>query len=235
MRLKAPAKRGISLLEILATMAVVAILGTIMVPVFQSSRNGARRSECVSNLRQISMGLFAYAGDHENQLPAPIKGGWSGGSQQDNMWGFKIWPYIYGSDADFQYPANSLTMGTPTYSVCLKNVFRCPETRIQAISVPNAAQPSPAKFSYGLNCNPIGSLWTEVGQAISLLAIGKPSQTAMVLESSYPALDNDAYFNYWGMIPHSKGCNALFYDGHIEQLAFENMPASPTDVFWSGR
>lgn len=235
MRLKLPAKNGFSLLEMLAATAVVAILGAILIPAFQSSRNAARRSECISNLRQVSMGLLAYAGDHDNQLPAAIKGGWDGGGQQTNFWGYQIWPYIYGSGADFQYPDNCLTFGTPTYPVCLKNVFRCPDTRLKAINTPNAAQPSPTRISYGLNCAPIGSLWTKIGQPIPLLAIGRPSQTAMVMESSAPGLDSDAYFNYWGMIPHSKGCNTLFYDGHIEQLAFGDIPTSPSNVFWSGR
>ncbi len=227
--------KGFTLLEILAGISIIAILAAILFPSLKSIRERTRRSECAANLRQISLGLFAYANDHDNKLPPAITGGWAGGSQQGNMWGYQIWSYIHDGGAAFLYPDNSLTFGTPTYAVCLKNVFRCPATRIKAINAPNAIQPSPPRYSYGLNCSPAGSVWSAVGQPLSLLAVDKPSQTAMVMESSFPVLDSDAYFNYWGMIPHAKGCNTLFYDGHIEHVDFENIPTSSSNTFWSGR
>jgi prepilin-type N-terminal cleavage/methylation domain-containing protein/prepilin-type processing-associated H-X9-DG protein len=60
---------GFTLMELLVVMAVVAILASLAVPVYQRVAQNGRATACVSNLRQISVGLGAYLADHNNVMP----------------------------------------------------------------------------------------------------------------------------------------------------------------------
>jgi len=61
--------RGVTLIEILVCMAFVAGLGALLVPVLTSTREEARRTVCVSNLRQIGMALLMYANANDSFFP----------------------------------------------------------------------------------------------------------------------------------------------------------------------
>lgn len=51
---------GFSLVELLATIAIVGLLVALLLPAIQSARESARRSQCLNNLRQYGVGLQAH-------------------------------------------------------------------------------------------------------------------------------------------------------------------------------
>ena len=53
---------GFSLVEILVTLAIIAMLMALILPAVQSSRQAARKIECQSNLRQIGLAVQQYLG-----------------------------------------------------------------------------------------------------------------------------------------------------------------------------
>ena len=63
-------RRGFTLIELLVVIAIIAILAAILFPVFASARESARRTTCVSNLRQLGMAAHMYAGDYDELFPA---------------------------------------------------------------------------------------------------------------------------------------------------------------------
>lgn len=61
--------RGFTLIEILVVVAILALLGALLFPVFSSARAKARETSCVSNLRQIGLGVALYARDFDDFYP----------------------------------------------------------------------------------------------------------------------------------------------------------------------
>jgi prepilin-type N-terminal cleavage/methylation domain-containing protein len=62
-------KRGFTLIELLVVIAIIAILAAILFPVFARAREAARKSTCISNLRQIGTSLMMYVQDYDEVYP----------------------------------------------------------------------------------------------------------------------------------------------------------------------
>ena len=61
---------GFTLTEMLITIAIISLLAAILFPVFSKTREKARRSSCLTNQKQIGLGLLQYLQDYDESLPA---------------------------------------------------------------------------------------------------------------------------------------------------------------------
>jgi len=93
------ATSGFTLIELLVVIAIIAILASILFPVFGRARENARRSSCMSNLKQIGLGVMQYTQDYDEKLPrqsygCPIAPGTGNGIPDCPRWMDVIFPYI---------------------------------------------------------------------------------------------------------------------------------------------
>lgn len=61
--------RGFTLIELLVVIAIIAILAAILFPVFARAREQARKTTCLSNLKQIGTGMMMYVQDYDETYP----------------------------------------------------------------------------------------------------------------------------------------------------------------------
>ena len=69
--------RAFTLLELLVSIAVIAVLAGLMLPALSYAKEKARRAQCIHNLKQVTLAMHEFASDHEVypwRLP-PMDGG----------------------------------------------------------------------------------------------------------------------------------------------------------------
>jgi len=99
--------RGFTLIELLVVIAIIAILAAILFPVFARARENARRASCMSNLKQIGLGVMQYIQDYDEHYPL-YRSNASANATPSNPYGWadEIQPYLKSTQI-FQCPSES--------------------------------------------------------------------------------------------------------------------------------
>jgi prepilin-type N-terminal cleavage/methylation domain-containing protein/prepilin-type processing-associated H-X9-DG protein len=88
-------KKAFTLIELLVVIAIIAILASILFPVFARARENARRASCQSNLKQIALGMFMYNQDYDEKLPGVNSNSTTVvSSTNPSGWGETLQPYL---------------------------------------------------------------------------------------------------------------------------------------------
>lgn len=61
--------RGFTLLELLVVVTIIAVLASLLLPIFGNAREKARQAVCIANQRQIAQYAMIWAQDHEESYP----------------------------------------------------------------------------------------------------------------------------------------------------------------------
>jgi prepilin-type N-terminal cleavage/methylation domain-containing protein/prepilin-type processing-associated H-X9-DG protein len=64
-----------TLVELLVVIAIIAILAALLLPSLAQGKQKAHQTQCISNLRQLALGIHMYADDNRDTLPGPM---WQG-------------------------------------------------------------------------------------------------------------------------------------------------------------
>jgi prepilin-type N-terminal cleavage/methylation domain-containing protein len=107
-------KRGFTLVELLVVIAIIAILAAILFPVFARARENARRASCLSNLKQMGVGIMMYTQDYDEIYPEMNTNG--------RAWMYNIQPYVQNYNV-FACPSSDQGYGGTTSYTFTQNGY----------------------------------------------------------------------------------------------------------------
>ncbi|RYX85496.1 DUF1559 domain-containing protein [bacterium] len=207
-------KSAFTLIELLVVIAIIAILAAILFPVFARARENARKASCMSNMKQLGLGLMQYTQDYDERFPCPGATNYNGefrnddGSAAKASWRQKIYPYVK-SVQIFICPSNiagganyPTDMGTP--------------------GIANAPYPAIGR-SYLINAN-LNSTAAGAGvYGMPIAQIQEVSTRIAVVDGSYRDWDATQFNPGWtpdlldrGYAPHLGMMATLYCDGHVK-------------------
>lgn len=204
---------GFTLIELLVVIAIIAILAAILFPVFARARENARRTSCMSNLKQIGTATMMYLQDYDETYPVEYWSANGPGSYRlpdgRTFRGYAPWPLQL-------YPYIKSTQ-----------VFVCPSTSLPAFAqgtewpyTDNGSDPyvnewgAPLPMSYGINS------WISYGErAIKLAEINLPAETYWVADINvnfpigFDGTEDGGIRgpNNFNRLRYSKGCAGIDY------------------------
>lgn len=238
-----PCRNGFTLIELLVVIAIIAILAAILFPVFAQARAQARKTSCISNMKQQGTAYAMYQQDYdesmllewadwETWIPSYYdatdspSGGWCNWG-----WDAKLQPYIKNRKL-FICPSDNFLLGTA-------NAW-------------GAGRWQGDDNSYGLNQEILFSWqWSPVDnqnrrKPHTMAYFGKPAMTILIGETknwhrvdyawggTYPWIENRDEMFMCDTLRHSDGADYTFMDGHAKWLRPDaTLQPSPDHNMWA--
>lgn len=202
-----PDRRGLTLIELLVTIAIVVLLAALVFPLVNSIRDAAAKVKCVSNFRNIYMATLAFSEDHDGKLP-PARGPATEADARftyNAFWWVYLAPYTVGP---LDRPLDSTGMISQQEAA----IYNCPVRLTLPITpYPNGT----ATVSYAMAVNGNYRLRTMDNKSKTLFLTEASSSTlykSVCKSSDIAVTDASRRLKRF----HNGALNVLFYDGHVE-------------------
>lgn len=221
--------RAFTLIELLVVIAIIAILAAILFPVFSQAKEAAKRTACLSNMRQMGTAFLMYETDYDDRLPdrRDLKSALPGGYMP-----WSTWPP---SDPRAGWAAVALQPYTKNDDIWIcpsaQGVFATTTQVRQAISsAPSAKQTTYWLWRFDRTDDPVplDNLWGKTDdQAVNDLIsannpqVGQPNGVAdveLAVDPYFPRTIPSTPPAVRGKAVHAGGRNRVFLDGHAKWL-----------------
>ncbi|MGV3616280.1 MAG: prepilin-type N-terminal cleavage/methylation domain-containing protein [Fimbriimonas sp.] len=214
-------RRAFTLIELLVVIAIIAILAAILFPVFAQAKEAAKKTQCISNIKQIGTAAMLYSGDYDdlvmpysvNAEPAPT--------------GRVYWWAYQASNADVPVDKGGLI-----YPYMKNNQIQdCPSAGMLPVGA------TQSKYAYGINFYYLHTDYTVPNPTtnrvyVSLTSADSPAETVFMADTGSINGSTGALFRGSQLaIPtrttsapnvhgrHARRANVSWLDGHASSMA----------------
>jgi prepilin-type N-terminal cleavage/methylation domain-containing protein/prepilin-type processing-associated H-X9-DG protein len=188
-----------TLTELLLVIAILTILAAVLMPVFAAAREAARRTTCLSNLRQLVVAHHLYVQDYDDTLPA-----WS----LPGPGGLITWPILF---RDYLQEPRILRQG-----------FVAPAYMIQSHCLADYALLSWGPWGDGTAADPHwrwpGSIWLtgEPSRPMRLAEVRRPAETPQFADG-FTCIEGTGI----GSQHRDNALQIAFVDGHARRVRYQ--------------
>ncbi len=186
-----------TLIELLVVIAIIAILAAILFPVFARARENARRTSCLSNLKQLGLGFAQYTQDYDERYP--------GSAPQVDSPGTIGTPNF--SPLGHWVPSG-LVSATSACNPANGAIFPYVKS-VQIFICPSDTTADRKRLSYSMN---------QIMDGVAISAISSTSIKALLVDEGLTLNDGRLGYNASDNVSliHFDGGNILFCDGHAK-------------------
>jgi len=208
-------RSAFTLIELLVVIAIIAILASILFPVFGRAKEQGKQTSCCSNMKQVGMAFQLYLQNYDDRF---IEG---------DPWGKTAWNFVINAYSGSRKPANWNDPGRGNFFVCpsqpalhyitgnkkaMIDYYRLGQVWGLTPTVDRDRKPAYAFWaSYSINENilmrwPVLSAWRY------------PTRSYFLLEGS-DMETSPGSCDHWvtnGRLPHNDGMNIAYLDAHVK-------------------
>ncbi len=222
-------RAGFTLIELLVVIAIIAILAAILFPVFAKAREKARQTACLSNEKQIGLGILQYVQDNDEFFPIS-----NGENPAGGNWAQQVYPYIKSLNV-FKCPDSSdggAFTGQISAGACVGPCMGNNNVNLNPPSIP---------ISYGMS-NYLGAPGLYGNAPHSIASVNEPAIKIAIMERigaqagsnqdgiGWKDWDGTGKFSFQGeaRASHTGRFNVMYCDGHAKAVIPTDIAGSPT-------
>lgn len=213
-------QRAFTLVELLVVIGIIAVLISLLLPALNRARAAATRTQCLSNMRQVGLGLQMYVNANKGWLPLASTTPPS------------PWDTLNFGDEAVYVPYPNFLGSLLRYTNANRKIFICPVPAPQMMAgvAPGYITTEKSDTNYAGNAAVLGRKITRIRRSSDIVYLQElPHRWGAAIHRPAPAggglythwQDNTLYaasvpLQYQYSYLHSKGGNLLFVDGHGE-------------------
>lgn len=239
-------KKAFTLIELLVVIAIIAILAAILFPVFAQAKEAAKRTSCLSNVKQMGVAMHMYVTDYDDTTPT-ILGPRGGNPSYGIDFYTQLFPYVKNFGVFFCPDRNEKVM--PTGDNCVdgpaNNQFNTSQQCIGYGYNWGFTSAVSSGLVYGRTRDPqwninAGKNLSIISAPAEMFAFGDTGDnprfticTNYIIQYYTPAKSGDTR--------HGGKFNMAFVDGHAKNVAYKAgllgtsyfaMPSNQTQRYW---
>lgn len=196
-------ERGFSLVELLAVLTALGMLGSLAWPALRAGQSEAGKMKCASNLAQLGKGMLLFAADNQMTLPQTM--------HESDSWTNSLQPYI-GKNLILTCPCDEVRGRTRSYAM---NDYL-------------SSAPCGAEYLSALRLTRLLNV-ERSSQTVFFAELSRTYGTGSVPDHLHLAefdggdIPPAVFQSYVGVERHGGKANYLFLDGHVEALPWDRV------------